>query len=544
MIFKKNRTKCSPTSGIPVFLAAYLNPSYTSSGAFFARHFQTTANSDATIHYQNIIPLLKEFYYTQPKIVFILIALTICVFIFILVLYFLITREDKKHIYRLAYYDELTGLRNLHWFEENSPKIIRNNKDKDFAVLSFNLNRFDIIQSCYGEEAADELLKYSASVFFEETTSKNGYPASVNSDYFLSLVPYEKAELLAETLRMICKKYEDYSIKGDMLKLKIVFGVCLLPKDGSISIKKAINAATVAMREADPNFSPVLFFNEQMLTQINFHESIRNHQEQALRDKEFEVYYQPKFNMKDHTLIGAEALVRWNSKENGFLSPVQFIPLFETNGFIVKLDFFVLETVLSFLQSRIDSGKKVVPISVNQSRVHLNEESYLQKLKDVFTKFDLPNGLIELELTETAFSDIKNATNMMQEIRNLGFLTSIDDFGSGYSSLTMLNAVLIDVLKLDRFFLSQSYSSERTKEILIHIISMADALNIRVIAEGVETEDQADFLMSVGCSYAQGYLYGRPMPEKTFEALLDNSLKEIHDETKYGQQPISFLTDN
>ncbi|MHC1771865.1 MAG: putative bifunctional diguanylate cyclase/phosphodiesterase [Flexilinea sp.] len=478
--------------------------------------------------------MLKEFYYTQPKIVFILIALTICVFIFILVLYFLMMREDKKHIYRLAYYDELTGMKNLHWFEENSPKIIRNNKEKNYVVLSFNLNRFDIIRSCYGEEAADEILKYSASVFYQETISKNGYPARANSDYFLSLIPYENPELLDKALRMICKRYEDYSIKGDMLKLKMVFGVCLLPKDGSMNIKKAINAATVAMREADSNFSPIVFFNEQMLAQINFHESIRNHQEQALRDKEFEVYYQPKFNMKNHTLVGAEALVRWNSKENGFLSPVQFIQFFEKNGFIVKLDFFVLETVLSFLQSRIDSGKQTVPISVNQSRIHLNEETYLQKLKDVLSKFDLPKGMLELELTETAFSDIKKATTVMQEIRNLGFLTSIDDFGSGYSSLTMLNAVPIDVLKLDRFFLSESYSSERTKEILIHIISMADALNIRVIAEGVETEDQADFLMSVGCNYAQGYLYGRPMPQKAFEALLDKSVREIFDEPKYG----------
>ena len=191
--------------------------------------------------------------------------------------------------------------------------------------------------------------------------------------------------------------------------------------------------------------------------------------------------------------------------------------------------------MLSFLQSRIDSGKQTVPISVNQSRIHLNEETYLQKLKDVLSKFDLPKGMIELELTETAFSDIKKATTVMQEIRNLGFLTSIDDFGSGYSSLTMLNAVPIDVLKLDRFFLSESYSSERTKEILMHIISMADALNIRVIGEGVETEDQADFLMSVGCNYAQGYLYGRPMPKKTFEALLDDSAQEIQDESKYRQ---------
>ena len=163
-------------------------------------------------------------------------------------------REDKKHIYRLAYYDELTGMKNLHWFEENSPKIIRNNKEKNYAVLSFNLNRFDIIRSCYGEEAADEILKYSASVFYQETISKNGYPARANSDYFLSLVPYENPELLDKALRMICKRYEDYSIKGDMLKLKMVFGVCLLPKDGSMNIKKAINAATVAMREADPNF--------------------------------------------------------------------------------------------------------------------------------------------------------------------------------------------------------------------------------------------------------------------------------------------------
>lgn len=519
MKFIKNKAQRKQIYSLPsVFSAIFL-----SSFSFFPQVNQTEEKTVHTAYFETMISEMKSIFSAQPKIVFILLALTICIFSLLLIIYFMFLREEKHHFFKIAYIDELTGMHNLHWFEENVPKIIAREHEKKFAVLSANINRFDIIRNCYGEETSNSILNYCARIVGEECRSHNGYAARANSDYFLCLIPYQEKEFLKKDLEGIEKKYEGFSIKSQTLILKWTFGICLLPQNCAIDIKKAINAATVARKEADVNFSPIVFFNEQMLAQINLRESIRNFQEQALQQQEFEVYFQPKYHMKDRSLVGAEALIRWNSKEIGFLSPAQFIPIFENNGFILKLDFFVLKTVLSFLEKREKAGKRIVPISVNQSRVHLNDEKYVEDLRKLFLKFDLPTGMIELELTETAFSDIQNAQKIMNEIRQLGFLTSIDDFGAGYSSLLMLNAVPIDILKLDRFFLTDSCDSERTREILSHIVSMANALNIRIICEGVETNSQAEFLMSVGCNFAQGYLYGKPMPQKDFEQLLDQT---------------------
>ncbi len=516
-----------------IIFSSFLSLFFLTSFSFVSQVNQAEAKNEPTAYFKALISEMNDLFSTQPKIVFVLLALTICIFALLIIIYFLFMREEKRHFYKIAYIDELTGLHNLHWFEENVPKIIAREHEKKFAVLSANINRFDIIRNCYGEETAEKILMYCSRIVVNECREKNGYPARANSDFFLCLIPYQNIELLKEYFFRIEKKYEGFPLGSQELILKWTFGFYLLPQNSIIDVKKAVNAANVARREADVNFSSIAFFNEQMLTQINLRESIRNFQEQALQKQEFEVYFQPKYHMKNRILIGAEALIRWNSKENGFLSPAQFIPIFEKNGFILKLDFFVLESVLTFLEKRKQSGKQIVPISVNQSRVHLNDEKYVEELKKVFSKFDLPSGIIELELTETAFSDIQNAQRVMNEIRELGFLTSIDDFGAGYSSLLMLNALSIDILKLDRFFLTNSYDTQRTREILVHIISMADALNIRIICEGVETESQAEFLMSVGCNFAQGYLYGKPMPQKDFELLLEKSSESISEQSDH-----------
>jgi EAL domain-containing protein (putative c-di-GMP-specific phosphodiesterase class I) len=243
-------------------------------------------------------------------------------------------------------------------------------------------------------------------------------------------------------------------------------------------------------------------------------------QESALENHEFEVYYQPKYNMEENSIIGAEALIRWNDPVHGIRMPSDFIPIFEKNGFIIQIDFFVLEEVCKFLRSRIDAGEKVVPISVNQSRVHLSEKHYVQRLGEIIRKYSIPDGLIELELTETAISEIDDVENILNQANALNYRISIDDFGTGYSSLTMLNRVPLDAIKIDRNFLIESNNSKKTREIIRLVVEMAHALGIQVVCEGVEKQDQADFLMSIGCRFGQGFLFSKPIPINDFMRIL------------------------
>ena len=217
---------------------------------------------------------------------------------------------------------------------------------------------------------------------------------------------------------------------------------------------------------------------------------------------------------------GAEALIRWNHPEWGFQSPAEFIPLFEKNGFIVRLDEYIWEQACITLRRWIDHGLTPTPISVNMSRMHIHDPRLREKLLDLMRRYELPPHLLELELTESAF--LENESGLFESMKALqafGFQFSMDDFGSGYSSLNMLKSMPVDFIKIDRGFLNEVVTTERGKTVIRFSISLAREMSIKVIAEGVETEEQAAFLLQAGCAYAQGYFYSRPLPIPQFEAL-------------------------
>ena len=248
--------------------------------------------------------------------------------------------------------------------------------------------------------------------------------------------------------------------------------------------------------------------------------------EKALLEREFVVYYQPKINMETEKIIGAEALVRWISKDKGFMNPGEFIPVFEKEGFIIELDFFVLEEAVKIIRDWLDNNKNPITISVNQSRVHLSNPYYIERLKNLINKYQIPTKFIELELTESLFMDIDVALETVKKIKELGFSVSVDDFGSGFSSLNMLKSMPIDVVKIDREFLNESENSQKAQKIISKIVEMAKELDMEVICEGVEKIEQAEFLKSIGCYYAQGFLYAKPMPETEFFDKVKNVINE------------------
>lgn len=246
--------------------------------------------------------------------------------------------------------------------------------------------------------------------------------------------------------------------------------------------------------------------------------------EEAIENREFSVYLQPQYNHSSGALIGAEALVRWISPKHGFISPADFIPALEEMGVIPTLDLYVFEQVCQFLRSCIDSNKALARISVNMSRNDIICEDYIERLDALRKKYDVPTKLIHVELTETAaVAGAQVVIDSIKKLHQLGYTVEMDDFGSGYSSLNVLKDIEFDVLKLDLKFIAGTIGNDRGGTILSSVVRMAKWLKLPVIAEGVETIEQADFLKSVGCDYIQGYLYSKPLPVVEYEKLLSGS---------------------
>ncbi len=283
-------------------------------------------------------------------------------------------------------------------------------------------------------------------------------------------------------------------------------------------INTVIENANIARKSVKDSLKAACkIFDESMKKDLQKEAEITNDMEQALKNGEFLVYFQPKINLRTNKLVGAEALVRW--KKNGVLiPPSDFIPIFEKNGFIVNVDFYVYEEVCKTLRKWLDQNMSTIPISINVSRVHLNDDDFVKQFETLVDSYGIPHKYLELELTETILLDNPIvAIEVIKQLKNKGFSISIDDFGSGYSSLNLLKDINTDILKLDKEFFSRGEMKREEKIIVSSIIGMAKQLDMKVVSEGVETNTQSEFLKSISCDMAQGFLFSKPVPIKEFE---------------------------
>lgn len=294
-------------------------------------------------------------------------------------------------------------------------------------------------------------------------------------------------------------------------------GVCST-KDRSVSVELLCDRARLAADTIDGKTEQRIAFYDQALQERLIRETqMRNQVQQALEDRQFHLYVQPKVDMRTGEVIGAESLIRWIHPEFGFIPPDQFIPLLEEAGEIYPLDKYVWEDTCRLLQQRQKAGKKVFPISVNVARGDLYQKDLQQTLQSLLQKYELSAATLHLEVTERAYvHDSQHIFHILSELREAGFFIEMDDFGTGESSLAMVAEMPIDLLKLDRYFLVSAAHSKRHAEIIQFIIQLAQSLDLHILAEGVETQEQANYLLSSGCTFAQGYLYGKPMPAEEF----------------------------
>lgn len=420
-------------------------------------------------------------------------------------------------------YDKLTGLLNKDDFYAKAYELLLNNPDKQYDIMCINVERFKIINDLYGVEEGDKLLKFIANKIQNHLDSNLEASGRLYADNFALCVlrtdGYED-----RTVELIKKYFANYPLD---LYITVGFGIYRII-DNDILISKMCDRANMATKSIRGNYKKrYAYYDERHLIKLLEEQEIINDMHDALKGGQFDVYFQPKYYLSNNKIVGAEALVRWIHPVKGIIPPNNFIQVFERSGFITAMDEYVWEFTCKKIREWIDKGYVVVPISVNVSRVDMYNPKLSDNLKGLVQKYNIPIELLELEITETAYTD--NPSQLIEAVLSLkevGFTVEMDDFGSGYSSLNMLNEVPVDVLKLDLRFLKPSKVYGRGANILNSIVSMAKWLNLPVVAEGIESKEQVDFLRSIGCNKGQGYYFAKPMPYQDFEILLKNRVNE------------------
>ena len=415
-------------------------------------------------------------------------------------------------------HDPLTDLYNRAAFFSHTRKLLDSHPDIRFAIARFDIDGFHLLNSFWGEEEGNRFLRYIA-----DGVRKTGalmQPctfARINADTFCFCVPYDDAKIryyLNRARRLMADFNRNYQIIPSLGVYEIA--------DPAEKIEAMYEKATLAALQCKGNYLVSLCYYEPAMSEKARQEQwIIGQMQAALDGGQFEVFLQPKYNLTTMAPYGAEALIRWRHPERGLLPPGLFIPVFESNGFIGKVDHYMWDKVCQLLRRWLDEGKDPAPISVNVSRVNLYNPNLVSVLTGLVEKYQIPPRLLNLELTESAYMDNPSLMeNTVLALRRAGFVIMMDDFGSGYSSLNTLKEISVDVLKIDMKFLSGNGDDARNECILASVVRMAGWLEIPVVMEGVETAEQVEYLKSIGCGYVQGYFFARPMPVADFEQLV------------------------
>ena len=444
-------------------------------------------------------------------IIVIFIILSICIYIVIS------NNKKQKQLFEYAYIDPITKKGNIYYFRKRGQEILDKEKSKENQyLLVLDINKFKMINKAYGYKTGDTILN-GIGEELEQILGKQSLICRYSNDYFAVLFEYK--EDIRKIVNTLVKNIENLKIDSNVYNLSVNMGIYKLT-DADTNISVAMDKAIIAHSASKGDvFDKFHIYDEKMEKELEKESKIEQEMYQALMNKEFKVYYQPKMYTKNEELYGAEALVRW--KHNGkMVPPSEFVPLFEKNKFILKLDVYVFEQVCSDMKTWKEKYGKEPVVSVNVSRDHFLDEHFLEKYMMIAAKYGVNTNNIDLEITESATVEAGiDIIEIMNKMKKLGFLISIDDFGTGYSSLSTLQDMPADILKIDKSFVDRIGKNE--KNMIDYILTMAKELKLTTIAEGVETKEQRDYLLEKGCDIIQGYYYAKPMPEEEFEEYME-----------------------
>ena len=487
------------SSGTDLYVMVY--KIHTTQKLFFVQCYRET------LFTEKVVPIV-----TTSGVVCGLVILLMLVLIVFIMYY---TKQNSKVIRKLAYIDPITKGKNFNYFQEKAIALIHENKEIPYLIQRFDISNFRYLNEAYGHSRADQML----SIVIEESR-KNLHShelcVRMNADQFVVLAQ-NSADYISRfaifedhvNLRAI-----DLGIKFPIRFKSGIYQVRREDEDINVMVDRA-NAARKSLTAESKE--PYVYYSDRIINDMRKIEKIESDQQKALINGEFKVYLQPKWDIVNDRLYGAEALVRWIRDDGTMVYPDMFIPVFENNGFIEQLDFYMLECVCQEMRKLLDQGKEIFPISVNQSRRLWDNPEYVANVDRIIRKYDIPSHYIDLEVTETVFFGEKDKMlSIIAQLKQKEVLLSMDDFGSGYSSLNLLKDIPFDILKIDREFFSESITSKSSTWILKKIVEMAEGLGIHVLCEGVETEEQVKLLKDLGCQYVQGYYYSKPIPLSEF----------------------------
>ena len=421
-------------------------------------------------------------------------------------------RYKQKQISKAMYIDELTGINNVLAFEHELVNIV-SKLEEDMLLICMDIDGFKYLNSVYGSRIGDKILKSIASTL-QKFVEKKGYCARYGNDEFFLLCK-DQPNIIMHLDEEIKKAVQE-SIKLDLASdLSLTWGVYAIQKEDTIT--NMMDNVSLAHKQAKTmGKGSCLYYNDELLSTLYREGKLAKQMYEALKEKEFKLYLQPKFKIPSLEIVGAEALVRWQKKDGTILYPDEFIPFFERNAFIYELDFYMLEEACIFIKEN-HLEKTSFRISVNFSRITIHHQGFNDSIKKILNKYDIPIQCIEIEITENAINDFsKHIIEMLDNLGKEGFILSMDDFGAGYSSLTSIHAIPAHIIKIDRRFLQETHQDNNVEVIMRFIVEIARLLGKEVICEGVEVKKDIELLERIQCPFGQGYYISKPVYKTDF----------------------------
>ena len=429
--------------------------------------------------------------------------------------YIVFSCEDISNII-ISKYDPLTGLLNFSGLTSRIEKWMKNNPGRKYRVQRYNIDRFHDINGFYGFDVGNRLLKDFAACM-RRYNNEDSFSAHLNADHFIRFCA-DDACTVEQCYNNFNRCFAAYNLSFPIKLHMGVYDLCERDCDSYTMSYKAY----LALESVKGNFQKNVAYYKKGMMAVEYEQcELLADIKSAVEQEQFEVWFQPQTDYGAGSLIGAEALIRWRHPKRGLLSPALFIPLLEKSNYISDIDLFVFEKVCQYLkkwEKEYNIKPGTVPISINLSRVSAQQSNIHHKFTAVLKKYDLPPSAVHIEITESTFvDDSKRVLSVVEMLHKAGFAVEMDDFGSGYSSLNFLKDIDADRLKLDMKFLAGEKGNKKSDIIIFSVVNMARALGIDIIAEGVETKEQADTLLRFGCNEMQGYYFSRPLPAKDFE---------------------------
>ena len=426
--------------------------------------------------------------------------------------------SQLKHI---AGHDALTGLNNRYLLKVLLSKHILHAKadDERLALIFLGLDKFKDTNDKFGHAIGDEIL-IEVSKRIKHLSPKGSVIARMGGDEFAIIIPgpFSIENIKNTVTKTIREIRRPYSFAASYSSISASLGVSIYPEHGSTQ-EQLFHNTDIALYYAKKNGGgSYRFFDEGLNKRNSERNKIKEDLMMAVKNNEFEMYYQPQIHSPTTTVIGCEALLRWNKPDKGLISPIDFIEIAEQSGIILDIGNWVIEDVCRNIRTTIDSGHKAIKTAINVSAIQLSDESLIDHFKDNLDKYNVDANLIELKITESAImEDIDRSINLLNELKSLGMKISLDDFGTGHSSLSYLKNIPTDKLKIDRAFIKDISYDKDSAIITKTIIDLAKGLNIEVLAEGAETKEQVDILLKYNCDIIQGYYYSKPLKVKDFK---------------------------